>query len=346
VKRATSGSGSGLPLQVVTWRRGVLASMRPKCCSWPGGSAPNWQGRATAVVSDTISDTAGRQRHRRVASRSPAFAISIGTVLLVVFSGWARLAGAGKVPESGAVDARFRGLGGSHSFPYIPCQVSDTAWQRPRARLDSPGGNDRRGRPPRAAFLVLRVIPGPLWRRSAGATQWRRLKPVMVNSRRRLPGVLLGRVRGVRLPGQRREAGRMLSTTCVLWLAAVATYCDPRLRFLSCRADEKGTAMTDAGGNSPQTFERATDGCPASRPIFEGAGFTKGARHDPGMWKSTSLPSRSSVTSSSTSRRHRNSPHISNSAAPRAPSGHRRCSSSRDRRRSDRPIRRQPREVG
>jgi hypothetical protein len=156
---------------------------------WLG--AETWQGPGYSVVSDTISDMQ--------AATAPHVWFPIACFAIGGIAPWM---------------LAFAGLAIGNSFPLIPCQVSDYACSAHR-QLYSPGGMTD-AVVATAAFLVLAFIPGPLWRRLQVLPQWRRLKPVMVTARVVCPVCFLGLcAEGI--------AERMLSTTCVLWLAAVAT---------------------------------------------------------------------------------------------------------------------------
>jgi hypothetical protein len=186
---------------------------------WLG--AETWQGPGYSVVSDTISDMqAATAPH--VWFPIACFAIGgIGTFCFIVFGLRPALAGAGKVAESAPWMLAFAGLAIGNSFPLIPCQVSDYACSAHR-QLYSPGGMTD-AVVATAAFLVLAFIPGPLWRRLQVLPQWRRLKPVMVTARVVCPVCFLGLCAASITGTAEGIAERMLSTTCVLWLAAVAT---------------------------------------------------------------------------------------------------------------------------
>jgi hypothetical protein len=109
-----------------------------------------------------------------------------------------------------------------NSFPLIPCRLSDAGCTA-NAQLLSPGGLTD-AIVAGLAFFVLAIVPFPLWRRMAGLPEWRRLKPVMFAAR--VIGPVLYLLLAVSTNMSSMPAAglieRLLATTCVLWICALA----------------------------------------------------------------------------------------------------------------------------
>lgn len=72
------------------------------------------------------------------------------------------------------------------------------------------------------AFLVLAFTPFPLWRRLRVLPQWRGLKPVMLAARILGPASFLLLLVASSTNVAEGLMERILTTTCVLWVGALA----------------------------------------------------------------------------------------------------------------------------
>jgi hypothetical protein len=152
---------------------------------------------------------------------SPAFAVGgLGTFCFAVFGLRPALASAGKIAASGPWLLACSALVVGNSFPLIPGRLADPGCTA-HYQLYSPGGlTDAIAAS--LALLVLAFTPFPLWQRLKAVPQWRRLGPVMMAARVICPlgftllslASLTGTADGL--------MERILVTTCVLWITAVA----------------------------------------------------------------------------------------------------------------------------
>jgi len=112
------------------------------------------------------------------------------------------------------------GLAIGNSFPLIPCRIANPSCTA-SYQLNSPGGLTD-AIVATLAFLVLAFTPIPMWQRLSVLPGWRRLKPVMLGARILGPVtfLLLGVASSANVAEGLME--RLLTTTCVLWIAALA----------------------------------------------------------------------------------------------------------------------------
>lgn len=184
--------------------------------------AETWQGPSYGPIQDTISDMQ--------ASTAPhawfpivCFALgALGTFGFAVFGLRPALAGAGKMAAAAPWMLAFSALALGNSFPLIPCRLSDPGCTA-NVQLLSPGGLTD-AIVAGLAFSVLAFTPFPLWRRLAVLPEWRRLKPVMVAARILGPGsiLLLAVSSSIASMPAAGLIERILATTCVLWIGALA----------------------------------------------------------------------------------------------------------------------------
>jgi hypothetical protein len=184
--------------------------------------AETWQGPRYGPIQDTISDMqAATAPHAWFPILCFAFG-ALGTFGFAVFGLRPALAEAGAVAAFAPWMLAFSALALGNSFPLIPCRLSDPGCTA-TVQLLSPGGlTDAIGAG--LAFFVLAFTPIPLWRRMAVLPGWRRLQPVMLAAR------ILGPVSYVLLAVSSSIASmpavglveRVLATTCVLWICALA----------------------------------------------------------------------------------------------------------------------------
>jgi Protein of unknown function (DUF998) len=181
-----------------------------------------WQGPRYGPIQDSISDMQ--------ASTAPhvwfpivCFAVgALGTFGFVVFGLRPALAGAGKLAAKSPWMLAIAALALGNSFPLIPCRLSDPGCTANAQLLSAGGLTDAivAG----LAFLVLDIVPFPLWRRMAVLPGWRRLKPVMFAAR--VIGPVLYLLLAVSTNMSSMPAAglieRLLATTCVLWIGALA----------------------------------------------------------------------------------------------------------------------------
>jgi hypothetical protein len=184
--------------------------------------AETWQGPGYSLVNDSISDMQ--------AATAPhawfpivCFAVgALGTFCFAVFGLRPALAGAGKVAAYAPWLLVLSALALGNSFPQIPCRLADPGCTA-QYQLHSAGGLTD-AIVSSIAFFVLVITPFPLWRRLAVLPCWRRLKPVMMAAR------VIGPVSFLALAVSSSMASmpasglieRILVTTCVLWMGALA----------------------------------------------------------------------------------------------------------------------------
>jgi Protein of unknown function (DUF998) len=184
--------------------------------------AETWQGPRYGPIQDTISDMQ--------AATAPhawfpilCFAVgAIGTCCFAVFGLRPALAGAGARAAYAPWMLAIAALALGNSFPLIPCRLSDPGCTA-NAQLLSPGGLTD-AIVAGLAFLALACAPIPLWRRLSLLPSWRRLKPVMLAARILGPAlyVLLAISSSITSTPAVGLIERLLATTCVLWIGALA----------------------------------------------------------------------------------------------------------------------------
>jgi hypothetical protein len=184
--------------------------------------AETWQGPRYSPVKYDISDLqAATAPHAWFPIA--CFAIGgLGTAAFAVFGLRPALAGAGRTAGYAPWMLAGAALALGNSFPQIPCRLADPGCSA-YYQQHSPGGLTD-SIVSSIAFFILVITPFPLWRRLAVLPQWQPLKPVMMAARILGPVcfVLLGVSSSL---ASRPAAGlieRVLATTCVLWLAALA----------------------------------------------------------------------------------------------------------------------------
>jgi hypothetical protein len=179
-----------------------------------------WQGPTYNPITDTISDMqAANAPH--VWFPIICFAIgSLGTFGFAVFGLRPALCKAGKVAIFAPWMLAVAGLAIGNSFPLIPCQVALPSCSASH-QLNTPGGITD-AVVATIAFLVLAFTPIPLWRRLKVLPEWRHLKSVMLAAGILGPVsfVLLGIASSANVADGLAE--RVLTTICVLWIAALA----------------------------------------------------------------------------------------------------------------------------
>ena len=184
--------------------------------------AETWQGPRYGPIQDTISDLqAATAPH--VWFPILCFALgALGTFGFAVFGLRPALARAGKRAAFAPWMLAISALALGNSFPLIPCRLSDPGCTA-SVQLLSPGGLTD-AIVAGLAFLGLAFTPIPLWRRLAVMPSWRRLKPVMFAARVLGPAfyVLLGISSSTTSMPAVGLIERILATTCVLWIAALA----------------------------------------------------------------------------------------------------------------------------
>jgi hypothetical protein len=182
--------------------------------------AETWQGPRYSPVNDTISDLqAATAPHAWFPIA--CFAVGgLGTFGFAVFGLRPALAGAGKAARYAPWMLAWAALALGNSFPLIPCRLTDPGCTA-HHQLVSPGGLTD-AIVASTAFLLLACTPFPLWRRLKVLPQWQPLKPVMIAARVTSPACFL-------LLAISSDAGtaqglmeRILATSCVLWMSALA----------------------------------------------------------------------------------------------------------------------------
>jgi Protein of unknown function (DUF998) len=182
--------------------------------------AETWQGPRYSPVADTISDLqAATAPH--VWFPIVCFATGgVGTFCFAVFGLRPALAGAGPTAWYAPWMLGLSALALGNSFPLIPCRLADTGCTA-HHQLYSPGGLTD-AVVAGTAFLVLAAVPAPLWRRMRLLPQWQPVEPVLTAARVVCPlcFILLSisSVAGV----AEGLTERILATSCVLWIGALA----------------------------------------------------------------------------------------------------------------------------
>ena len=182
--------------------------------------ADTWQGPRYSPVNDTISDLqAATAPHAWFAIA--CFAVGgLGTFGFVVFGLRPALARAGKAARYAPWMLAFSALALGNSFPLIPCRLADPGCTA-HHQLVSPGGLTD-AIVASVAFLVLALTPFPLWRRLKVLPQWQRLKPVMMTARVIGPACYLLLAISSSAGTAEGLMERILATSCVLWMCALA----------------------------------------------------------------------------------------------------------------------------
>lgn len=181
--------------------------------------AETWQGPRYSPVTDTISDMqAATAPH--VWFPIICFAVGgVGTFCFAVFGLRPALADAGPTAWYAPWMLALPALALGNSFPLIPCRLSDAGCTA-HHQLFSPGGLTD-AIVASAAFLVLAFAPGPLWRRMRPLPQWRCLEPVLKTARIVCPlCFILLSISSI--TGIEGLIERILATSCVLWIGALA----------------------------------------------------------------------------------------------------------------------------
>jgi hypothetical protein len=132
------------------------------------------------------------------------------------------LSGAGKIAAYSPWLLAICALAIGNSFPLIPCRLSDAGCTA-NAQLLSPGGLTD-AIVAGLAFLGLAVTPFPLGRRTAALASWRRLAPVTRAARIACPVsyLLLAVSTNMAAMPAVGLTERVLATSCVLWIGALA----------------------------------------------------------------------------------------------------------------------------
>lgn len=179
-----------------------------------------WQGPHYSAITGTISDMQAATAPRAWFPITCFAAGSVGTFCFAVFGLRPALADAGRVCAHAPWMLALAGLAIGNSFPLIPCQLSNPGCTA-HHQLFSPGGMTD-AIVATVAFLVLSFTPAPLWERLKTLPDWQRLRPVMTAATFICPlcflllcaASLTGTAQGL--------AERALTTSCVLWIGAVA----------------------------------------------------------------------------------------------------------------------------
>jgi hypothetical protein len=204
--------------RLLAWGVAGLAAQAAFMAGWL--IAETWQGPRYSPVNDTISDLqAATAPHAWFPIA--CFAVGgLGTFGFAVFGLRPALAGAGKAAWYAPWMLACAALALGNSFPLIPCQLAD-----PRCtahhQLVSPGGLTD-ALVASLAFLVLAFTPFPLWRRLKVLPQWQPLKPVMIAARVTGPVCFLLLAISSNTDTAQGLTERILATSCVLWMGALA----------------------------------------------------------------------------------------------------------------------------
>ncbi|MGD0194686.1 MAG: DUF998 domain-containing protein [Candidatus Dormibacteria bacterium] len=184
--------------------------------------AESWQGPTYSPIADTISDMQARTAPH-VWFPIACFALgALGTFGFAVFGLRPALSGAGKIAAYSPWLLAISALAIGNSFPLIPCRLSDPGCTA-TAQLLSPGGLTD-AIVAGLAFLGLALTPFPLGRRIAAIPSWRRLTPVIRVARIALPlsYLLLAVSTNITSMPAVGLIERVLATSCVLWIGALA----------------------------------------------------------------------------------------------------------------------------
>jgi len=165
--------------------------------------AETWQGPRYSPVADTISDLQAATAPHVWFPIACFAAGGVGTFCFAVFGLRPALAGAGPAAWYAPWMLALSALALGNSFPLIPCRLADAGCTA-HHQLYSPGGLTD-AIVAGTAFLVLAFTPAPLWRRMRLLPQWRPLQPVLTAA---------GAAEGL--------TERILTTSCVLWIGALA----------------------------------------------------------------------------------------------------------------------------
>jgi hypothetical protein len=182
--------------------------------------AETWQGPRYSPVNDTISDLqAATAPHTWFPIA--CFAVGgLGTFGFAVFGLRPALAKAGDLARYAPWILACSALALGNSFPLVPCRLADPGCTA-HHQLVSPGGLTD-AIVSSVAFLVLALTPFPLWRRLKVLPQWQRLKPVMITARITSPACYLLLAMSSSAGAAEGLAERILATSCVLWMGALA----------------------------------------------------------------------------------------------------------------------------
>jgi hypothetical protein len=194
-----------------------------------------WQGPHYSPIANSISDMQA-QTAPHVWFPVASFALAgIGTFAFVVFGLRPALAAAGKTGQAGLWMLAAAGLAIGNSFPLIPCRLSDPGCTA-AFQLNSPGGLTD-AVVASLAFLVLVLAPFPIGRRLAVLPEWRQLRPVVIAARVLGPGCFLLLAISSSLTSMPALGliERALSTTCVLWIFALAVTLARQARRIESR---------------------------------------------------------------------------------------------------------------
>ncbi|MGH3188697.1 MAG: DUF998 domain-containing protein [Streptosporangiaceae bacterium] len=182
--------------------------------------AETWQGPGYSPVKDTISDLQAATASHVWFPVACFAAGGVGTFGFAVFGLRPALAAAGQAAPYAPWMLACSALALGNSFPLIPCRLADPGCTA-HHQLASPGGLTD-AIIASIAFLVLAVTPFPLWRRLKELPRWQRHKPVMMTAR--VAGPVCYLLLGITSNAGIAEglAERILATTCVLWMCALA----------------------------------------------------------------------------------------------------------------------------
>jgi hypothetical protein len=182
--------------------------------------AETWQGPGYSAIKYTISDLqAATAPH--VWFPIVCFAVGgLGTFGFAVFGLRPALAKAQKVAAHATWMLAFSALALGNSFPLIPFRLMDPG-ANAHAQLISPGGLTD-VIVSSIAFLVLVFTPSQLLKRFATLPEWQRLKPVMITARAVCPICFLLLSASSIAGSFQGLAERILVTSCVLWMCALA----------------------------------------------------------------------------------------------------------------------------
>lgn len=184
--------------------------------------AETWQGPRYSLVKHNISDLqAATAPHAWFPIT--CFAIGgLGTFAFAIFGLRPALRDAGTTAAYAPWLLALAALALGNSFPQIPCRLADPGCSA-HHQLHSPGGMTD-AIVSGAAFFVLVFTPFPLWRRLAVLPQWRQLKPVMLVARIVGPACFLAFAICSSMHSTPAVGliERILVTTCVLWVSALA----------------------------------------------------------------------------------------------------------------------------
>ena len=184
--------------------------------------AETWQGPRYSPLKYTISDLqAATAPHAWFPIT--CFAVGgLGTFAFAAFGLRRALSDAGTIAAYAPWMLAVSALALGNSFPQIPCRLADPACST-HYQLHSVGGMTD-AIVSGAALLVLVFTPFPMWRRLAALPQWRQLKPVMLTARVVGPTCLIA-FAATSSSASMSGSGlieRILVTTCVLWVSALA----------------------------------------------------------------------------------------------------------------------------